>query len=59
MGFAAAWLADEGFLARVPVLEGAGLGSALTSPASPVLLLLELLGGATGPLPGISTLGEL
>ena len=51
-----AWLADEGFLPSVPVLEAAGLGSPLLSPAFD---LLELLGGATGPQPGISTLGEL
>jgi len=38
---------------KVPVLEGAGLGSALGKPPR----FLELLGGATGPDPGISTLG--
>lgn len=42
-----------GFRGKVPVLEGAGLGSALGRPPR----FLELLGGATGPDPGISTLG--
>ena len=42
-----------GFLGRVAVLEGAGLGSALAKPPR----FLELLGGATGPDPGISTFG--
>ena len=49
-------MTEDGFLASVPALDCAGLGSALTRPA---LDLLELLGGATGPEPGISTLGEL
>ena len=42
-----------GFRGRVPILDGAGLGSALGNP----FFFLELLGGATGPDPGISTLG--
>lgn len=42
-----------GFLGSVPVLDGAGLGSALSKPPR----FLELLGGATGPDPGISTFG--
>ena len=42
-----------GFLGRVAVLDGAGLGSALGKPPR----FLELLGGATGPDPGISTFG--
>lgn len=42
-----------GFRGKVPVLDGAGLGSALGRPPR----FLELLGGATGPDPGISTLG--
>jgi len=40
-----------GFLGRVLVLDGAGLGSALMAP-----FLRDDLGGATGPDPGISTL---
>jgi hypothetical protein len=40
-----------GFLGRVLVREGAGLGSALIAP-----FLRDDLGGATGPDPGISTL---
>ena len=43
----------DGFLGSVPVLDGAGLGSALGRPPR----FLELLGGATGPEPGISTFG--
>ena len=43
----------HGFLGSVPVLDGAGLGSALRNPPS----FFELLGGATGPDPGISTFG--
>ena len=42
-----------GFLGKVPVLAGAGLGSTLGKPPR----FLELLGGATGPDPGISTFG--
>ena len=60
MGLLAAWLAEEGFLPSVPVLEGAGLGSPLTRPPRTVLDLRELRGGATGPAPpGWPTLGEL
>ena len=42
----------DGFLGSVPVLDGAGLGSALSKPPR----FLDLLGGATGL--GVSTFGS-
>ena len=43
-----------GFLGSVPVLDGAGLGSALSKPPR----FLELLGGATGSNLSFQLLGS-